>query len=654
MKHFRILVLLTLLSVGARAQKIVEITSPDKKLVCTVRIDKEGIHYQLAREKKTLISSSQLSLQFDGKDLSPSLTVSKLSSRDGVENYTLINGKASAITDHFKEVVIPITEKDAPHTKFNLIFRAFNEGVAFRYELLGRDGAKRFTLTDELAEFRLTENPTAKVLPLPNYTSSHEGFYTTAPLQNLPANTLMDMPVLFQYADKTFLTITEAALLDYAGMYLMKENNVLRSKLAPYPSQPAVKVKGSFPHQSPWRVIMASRNFDDLISSNMLTTLCPPQRIKDTSWLKPGKTTFPWWNGNVTTDTLNAPGNNFVTQKFFIDFCKRNKIEYHSVVEYGLHQWYTDDGVGFQPGPNSDVTKPVPGLDMKEVCDYAHSQGVGVRVWVQWAALYPKLDAAFAKFEQWGLSGMMIDFMDRDDQEMVNIQTEMLEKAARHHLHVQFHGAYKPTGLNRTYPNEFTREGTLNYEVNKWSEGLPASHDLDIAFTRLLAGQVDYHLGGFRAVPDSLYRTQYTRPLMHGTRAHMLAMYVVLESALGMVCDYPDAYEGQEGFEFIQQVPTTWDETVVLKASLDEYIVIARRKGNAWYIGALNNNQARSLTIPLDFLSGDGYTATVFGDRADANRYPNKIKKSTQAVKSGSTITLGLAASGGATVILKK
>jgi len=564
-----------------------------------------------------------------------------------------MTGKASRVTTQYKEATITLQEKEAPHQKVRMTFRAFDDGVAFRYEFISRDQSTSFLLTDEWDEFRLTDNPVCKVLPLPGYTSSHEGVYTTAPLSDLPANTLMDMPALFQFPGKAFMAITEASLLDYAGMYLMKENNVLRSKLSPLPSQPSAKVKGAFPHTSPWRVIMISHEVGDLISSNLLTSLCPPNRIKETGWIKPGKTTFPWWNGNVVPDTLNAPGNNFITQKYYIDFCKRSGIEYHSVVEYGLHQWYVDDGVGFQPGPHSDVTTPVPGLDMKEVCDYAHSQGVGVRVWVHWAALYPKLDAAFTNFEKWGLSGMMIDFMDRDDQEMVNIQTEMLEKAAKHHLHVQFHGAYKPTGLNRTYPNEFTREGTLNYEVHKWSKGLSAEHDLDIVFTRLLAGSTDYHLGGFRAVPDSLYQIQYTRPLMHNTRCHMLAMYVVLENPQGMVCDYPEAYEGQEGFDFLQKVPTTWNETKVLDAKVDEYIVIARRKGNDWYVGSINNSVARELSLPLDFLSKTAYTAFIYADSDDARRYPDQVKRNDQPVQASDYLTIRLAAKGGTVIHFK-
>jgi alpha-glucosidase len=285
---------------------------------------------------------------------------------------------------------------------------------------------------------------------------------------------------------------------------------------------------------------------------------------------------------------------------------------------------------------------------MKEVCDYAHSKGVDVRVWVHWAALYPKIDAAFAQFEKWGLSGMMIDFMDRDDQQMVNIQTEMLEKAAKHHLHVQFHGAYKPTGLHRTYPNEFTREGTLNYEVDKWTPGgLSPEHDLDIVFGRMLAGATDYHLGGFRAVTPKDFRVQYTRPLVLGTRCHMMAMYVVLESYLGMVCDYPEAYEGQPGFEFVAKVPTTWDETKVLDAKVGEYVVIARRKGTRWYIGGINNSESRELTVKMSFLGSGGHSATIYTDAGDANVEPNHITQDQRQLLNTDVLKIKLASGGG-------
>jgi alpha-glucosidase len=323
-------------------------------------------------------------------------------------------------------------------------------------------------------------------------------------------------------------------------------------------------------------------------------------------------------------------------------------------VESNGHEWYTNDGGGYQPGPNVDVTTPVPGIDMKQICDYAKSKGVAVRVWVHWKALYPKLDTAFALFEKWGLSGMMVDFMDRDDQEMINIKEEILVKAAKHKLHIQFHGVEKPTGLSRTYPNEITREGTLNYEVNKWDKRITPDHDLNIVFTRMLAGPSDYHMGGFRAVPDSLWKVQYTRPLMMGTRCHMLAMYVVLETYLNMVCDYPAAYEGQPGFEFVRTVPTVWDETKVLNAGLQEYITIARRKNDEWYLGTITNHSARTLNIAFDFLKEGEWVAEIYTDAPDAAVNPNNLVKEIRSIRPSDTLSLNIAAGGGAAIRLKK
>jgi alpha-glucosidase len=248
----------------------------------------------------------------------------------------------------------------------------------------------------------------------------------------------------------------------------------------------------------------------------------------------------------------------------------------------------------------------------------------------------------------------MVDFMDRDDQEMVNIQEEILRKAAEHKLHIQFHGAYKPTGRHRTWPNEFTREGVMNYEYDKWSDLMTPDHDINVAFTRLLAGPTDYHLGGFRAVPKSKFKIQYTRPLVMGTRAHMLAMYVVLESYLGLVSDYPDAYLGEPGFDFLQQVPTTWDETKVMAANVGEYVSIARRKGEDWYIGTINNSNPREINLDFSFLSDGGYHARIYSDPADAESNPNKLELKSITLKKGDSLKVKLAAGGGHVMYLRK
>lgn len=638
----------------ASAQKAITLSSPGNTITFSLRITKDNVLYNVAFKNTPVIENAGIGLSFlESGEFRRNLKTGPTRFRKGEEKYELVVGKNRFVHDYYNELLIPLEEGNFPYRKINLLVRAFDDGLAFRYEFPQQQGQAAITITEENTSFQFSSDPQVLAMLFPHYTTSHETEYSNLRLSEIKEDTLIEMPAVFELPGKVYAAITEAGLVNYAGMYLSKHRGVLVSKLSPLPGQTNIKVKATLPHKSPWRVILLSDRIGALLESNLLTSLNDPCKIKDISWIKPGKTTFPWWNGNVVPDTLNAPGNNFVTNQYYIDFCARNGIAYHSVVEYGLHQWYTDDGTNFQPGPHADVTTPVPGLDMKEVCDYARTKGVGVRVWVHWAALYPKLDTAFAVFEKWGLQGMMVDFMDRDDQEMVNIQQEILEKAAQHKLHVQFHGAYKPTGMQRTWPNEFTREGTLNYEVNKWDKRITPDHDLDVVFTRMIAGSTDYHLGGFRAVPDSLFRVQYTRPLMLGTRCHLLAMYVVLENYLGMVCDYPAAYEGQPGFEFLKTVPTTWDETRVLDASLHNYIVMARRKGNDWFIGAINNHEARNITIPLDFLPAGKYKAIIYMDAKDAANVPDHLLKEERTVEASGTLSIQLAAGGGAAIHIR-
>ncbi|WP_153796761.1 glycoside hydrolase family 97 protein [Foetidibacter luteolus] len=648
-----ILIACVVLPLFASAQKKFKIASPDGAIVFELTMKDKAPLYRVLFKGKVLVDFSPLGLSFKNGEMTGPLNAGKPVYDKVEEDYELITGKAGKIHSSSNRMQLPLSAGSGGWA-MNIAVRVFNDGLAFRYELPEQNGRTDYQLTEEHTAFRIAGNPVMHALYLPSYTTSHEGPYTSTLWENIAQDTLIDMPALLDYEGLAYIAVTEAALSNYAGMYLVKHGDALKANLSPYPGENGVKVKARLPHQSPWRVLMISDRVGALIESNILTNLNEPNKIKDLSWIKPGTTTFPWWNGNILPDTSFAPGNNFETNKYYIDFCARNNIQYHSVVEYGLHQWYKDDGINFQPGPHADVTTPVPGLDMKQICDYAKQQGVGVRVWVHWAALYAKLDTAFAVFERWGLKGMMIDFMDRDDQQMVNIQEEMLQKAAKHHLHVQFHGAYKPTGMHRTYPNEFTREGTLNYENNKWAPGLTPDHDIIMPFTRMLAGSTDYHLGGFRAVPARQYKIQHIRPLMLGTRCHMLGMYVVLENYIPMVCDYPQAYEGQPGFEWLKTLPGTWDETKVLDAKVGEYICVARRRNDNWYIGAITNHSARQITIKLDFLQPGNYTAHIFTDAADADVHPNNITRQTRQVNSATQLTLNLAAGGGAALQLIK
>ncbi len=652
----RLLIFLLILAFeNVSAQRSFTVSSPDKSINFWLSTDQGGITYRVTYKGTLLVDNSRLKISFqEGRAFDHDLQLGKPQLQHLQEDYDLIVGKTSKVHSDCNQAIVLVKEKTGLERQLNVEVKVFNDGAAFRYRIPNQHQWQSVNITDETNTFNLTQDPTVLTLFRENYTTSHEGIYDKMPLSKIKADTLMDLPALFEFPKGIYMAVTEANLLDYAGMYLIKHQGMLQTILSPLPQQTVIKVKAKLPHNSPWRVMMIGDRIGALVESNMLTNLSEPCRIKDLSWIKPGKTTFPWWNGNVVPDTTFAPGNNYETNMYYVNFCAKNSIAYHTVVEYGQHEWYVNDGPGFNPGPHADPSKAVPGLDMKALCDSAKKVGVGIRVWVHFYALYPKLEETFAQYEKWGIKGLMCDFMDRDDQEMVNMQEEILQKAAQHHLHIQFHGAYKPTGLNRTYPNEFTREASLNYENDKWGNRVTPDADINIPFTRGLAGSTDYHLGGFRAANPSTFKVHYSRPMVPGTRCHMLAMYVVLENEQGMVCDYPEAYLGQPGFEFLKEVPITWDETKVVSAKISEWITTARRKGDDWYIGTINSSTPRSLETSLSFLPKGNYTAEIYSDATDADKNPDHLTKVIQKVNNQTTLNTVLVAGGGQVVHLHR
>ena len=670
------------------------VASPDGAIRFIVRLDKDKVpEYDVLYRGVMLVEHSPLKLSFMGSDVfGPGLRALKAVITEGADDYALVVGKAGSVHDRYKQAVIRFEEFSARGKlsedgtgggrKIHLMVRVFNDGLAFRWIIPKQDGWDSLKLADEASCFRVVGDPAIMASFREGFTTSHEGLYWKGNFSQLKEDTLMDMPIFLDFGkggSHVYAAITEARLLDYAGMYLIRHGDLLKSELSPLPGQPggpvpvtgpvgagaasdhekgtaadlesgrmtAERVRAALPHSSPWRVMLISSRAGALVESNVITDLNDSCAIKDISWIKPGKTDFHWWNGDVVADTGFQPGINFESDQYYIDFCSRNHIDYHTVIGWAGIAWYYNDGVSYDAGPHSDPSRPVPGLDMKQICDYGKSKGVGIRVWVHWRALWPHIDSAFAEFERWGIKGMMVDFLNRDDQEMVNIQTAILQKAATHHLHIQFHGAYKPTGLSRTYPNEFTREGTLNYENDKWGVPITPDDDLNVVFTRLVAGPTDYHLGGFRAVTPGGYLAHFVRPFVLGTRCHMLAMYVVLESYLGMACDDPTAYEGQEGFDFVKAVPTTWDETRVPVAIPGEQVTIARRRGKEWWVGTINNGVGRSATLRLDWLAPGTYEAIIYSDGADAGSNPNHLVREVREVKAGDSVEIRLAPGGG-------
>lgn len=649
----KVLYLIFLISLLSFSQKRINLISPDGNITFQFELKKDAPFYKVKFRNHLLIDSSPLGLIFKDTELQKNLKLGKPEFQEIDTTYNLVVGKTSEVRNHYKEVILPLKNEEGK--KVNIVIRAFNDGIGFRYEFPEQEW-QSYQLTDEKTAFNISGNPTVYSMFWGTYDSPHEAEYHTLPFNKIPKDTLMDMPGMFDFSSKAYMSITEANLRDYASMYLKKKDGFLETQLSPLPGQSDIKVKATLPHRTPWRVILIGDRVGSLIESNILTSLNEPSKIDDTSWIKPGKTSFHWWNGDIVPDTNFAPGINFKTNKYYIDFCAENNIPYHAVIGYGGMAWYKSDASGYSTvGPNTDLTQPVPSLEMEKICEYAKEKGVSINVWLNWEALYPQLEEAFDQFEKWGVKGMMVDFLNRDDQEMVNIMEEILESAARHKLYIQFHGSFKPTGLHRTYPNELTREGTFNYEQNKWRKtAITPEHDLNVVFTRMLAGASDYHLGGFRAVLPENFKTQYTRPLMIGTRSHMMAMYVVLESYLNMVADYPEAYNGEPGFNFVSEVPTIWDETVVPEARLQSHVVIARRKDNNWYIGAINNSDKKSISFDFDFLKiGQSYKATIYRDDEKTDSEPNHITIEEKVFNKDDEFTFSMASGGGLAIKLE-
>ena len=404
------------------------------------------------------------------------------------------------------------------------------------------------------------------------------------------------------------------------------------------------------PMRTPWRVALIGDRPGALLESNTLYCLNEPSAIGDTSWIRPGKITFSWWNGDVYDGKRGEPILSLGMQKRYIDFAARNGIAYHSVIaDETVTPWYHQSNPGVVPGPDTDVTTPRADLDLAGIRQYAAAKGVRLWTWVHQGALRGRVEEAFSAFEKIGWSGMMVDFFDHDDQETVEFAEEILKSAAQHHVAIHFHGIWKPTGMQRTYPNLMNHEGALNLEYLKWSNRCTPEHNLLLTFTRLIAGPMDYHLGGFRAVTRAAFTPHNIAPNVLGTRCHHLAMYVCYDNPNPMVADYPTAYEGEPGFDFLKGVPTWWDETRVLVGDVGQMLVTARRRGATWYLGGMSAKRAHDLDLPLGFLGKGRYSATVWGDAPTAESDPNRLNVTTSQVTAAHALRIHTAIVGGFT-----
>ena len=624
------------------------VESPDKSLLLSIDV-KDRITYSVSVEGKLILKSSAISMTL-GDDLklgeNPVVTDARLK-RINQRISSVVHEKFAVIDDICDELTLEFKGN------YSVIFRVYDNGIAYRFKTAFKKG---LTVISEEAEFNFTGNNIIYFPEEKSFFSHNEPSYLMENLDTMAAGRLASLPLLVSSSGVKIL-ITESSLRDYPGMWVKSGgNNNLYGIFPQYPLEsklnensdrdcPVTKhaeyiamTKGD--RTFPWRIAAIAKTDGDLITNQLVYQLAEELKIKDPSWIKPGKVAWDWWNANNIYGVDFKSGVNTQTYKYYIDFAARFGIEY-IILDEG---WY-------RLGNLFDV---VPDMDVKELIDYGRKKDVGVILWVIWKTLDDQLIPALDQFEKWGVAGIKVDFMQRSDQEMVNYYWKVAEEAAKRKMLVDYHGAYKPSGLRRAYPNVITREGVKGLEHNKWSKDITSTHNLTLPFIRMVAGPMDYTPGAMtNAQPDN-FNSVFSRPMSMGTRLHQIAMYVIFESPLQMMADTPSSYlKEKECTEFITKVPTTWDHTLVLEASVGEYIVLARKKADKWYIGAMTNENPREFTVDLSFLDESYYHAEIMEDGVNADRYAGDYRKTGQTVTKKDSLTVKMAPNGGWAAILK-
>ena len=656
-----LIALASVLAAGSAEAEAVKVSSPNGRIAITVDQTEAGLTYAVSVDGKAIIAPSPLQLNLDIGQLGAASKVLGHAETSVDATWNPVVGKTSVASDHYNQSDIAYQAGGDKGLRYDVIMRAYDNGVAFRYAMPEQAGVVDFKVMNEGTQFFFPADYDCWGANMGSFYTSFEGEYDQVKASKIrDFNNYIAPLVCKTGAGSQTFAIAEADVADYPGFYLAGRGDGspgVRVNLPPrfdnnrgYRFRKSVSAdvhmrgKG---FQTPWRVVMIGDAPGDLTASMLIPTLAAPSQIADTSWIKPQKTAWDWWN-DWALDTPNA-GINTASYKEFVDFSVSMKLD-DILIDEG---WSIGSDV--EPNPNADITRAKPELDMPALLAYAKSKNVGVWVWVQWEQLDVQMDEALETYEAWGVKGIKVDFMNRNDQEMVDYYHRLLKKAAQHHILVDLHGAYPPNGLNRTWPNYITQEGVLGAENNKWSARITATHNVTLPFTRMILGPMDYTPGGFRSstVADFEKVRRYHAPYVMTTRGQAVAMYVVYDSPFQMVSDSPSAYKNADsswadGATFIQDVPTSWDETRILAGDIGQYIVTARRKGTTWYIGAMTNESGRDITVPLTFLGDGAFTAKTLQDGADVNH----LNSAEQPVTGTASLTLKLAPSGGAVAVI--
>lgn len=647
-----------LVLIGASAShaqaSLPEISSPDHQITMRFSV-KPGqqpaagsdgqLVYSIAFHGKQAFEDSALKLELANQPpLGSAVHIVGATTGSGTDDYRLIAGKTSAVHDDYNSLTVHVAEGAAPGRSFDVEARVYNSGVAFRYHLPEQSALSRYELTQEDTEFRPVMDADAWALRLPNYQSGYESEYVPQVLSALSnqggvsSYILNGAPMLMHMPGVAWAAVGEADLEGNAAMYLENPTgnwtgHFLVTKISPPVDGQGPAVDAPLPHDSAWRVILLGDRPGALIESNLFTDLNPANRVADTSWIHPGKASWNWWDGDLGAD--GKPAYTTQNMEYYVDFAAASGFPYMML------------DAGWSGG---DITKMRGNVDVPELVRYAATKNVKVWIWLYSKSVAAQMQEAFPLYEKWGVAGVKIDFILRNDQQGIRWYYDVAKLAAEHHLMVDFHGATQPWGIQRTYPNVLDYEAVLGLENNKAGRRDGPVNRTTFPFTRMLSGPMDYTPGGFENATREEFVARDRNPMVMGTRAQQLALYVVFEAPLAMVSDAPSAYTNQPSFQFIRDVPTSWDATRVLNGEPGEFVTIARQHGREWYLGSLTNWTARDLRVPLDFLGSGSYTAEIYEDANDAAEHPKHVAIRKQAVRKGETLTLHLVSGGGCAI----
>lgn len=664
-KKKAILFLLALHSLTGWSQKVLHLESPNKQTKLEVTVG-DNLGISISQNGTTILEPSSIGMNIrniGSLGVQPKLLKVSKRSVSGNKIASPIY-KKSEVDESFNEL------KAQFKGSYSVTFRCYNQGVAYQFStnlkgdsIIVESEKASYNFPSQTKGYAAYSNRGKNGDLESQFANTFENTYDYQPLASLNDQRLIILPFLAELPDNKKVCMTESDLCDYPGMFLhnSKGTSSMQGMYATAPKvtelgghnmlQKMVKerhdylAKTNSKRSFPWRIFAIAEKDQELLDNDLVFLLGKPSSMTDLSWIKPGKVAWDWWNDWNLSGVDFRAGINNDTYKYYIDFAAKNNIEYVILDE------------GWAVNKKANMLQIIPQINLKELTAYAKSKNVDLILWAGYWAFHRDMENVVRHYADMGIKGFKVDFMDRDDQEMVNFMWEAAELCAKHKMLLDYHGTCKPFGLQRTYPNVINFEGINGLEQLKWKkQGYDqVTYDVTFPFIRMLAGPVDYTQGAMHNATQKGYYPNYREPMSQGTRCRQLAAFVIFESPFNMLCDTPTNYmREQECTDFISSIPTVWDETVALNSQIAQYISMARRSKDTWYIGCLNNWKTREIEVDLSFLPQGKYQVEIFRDGVNADRNAADYKKETKALQSNENLKVKMYPGGGYVIKMKK